>query len=230
VKRSEVNKILKNAKKFFKKQKFELPPWAFYSPEEWKGAEGHEEIVESQLGWDLTDFGSGDFKEVGLLLFTIRNGSKDGKPYAEKIMIAEVRQVTPMHYHWNKMEDIINRGGGDLRIKLYNCRERVPPGSEEYSPLDEESDVTVKIDSIEERFSAGEVVTLKPGQSICLPPYLYHEFWGERKKVLIGEVSSVNNDDNDNKFLEKIGRFPEIEEDEEPIYLLCNEYERVQTK
>lgn len=56
------------------------------------------------LGWDLTDFGFGDFNKCGLILFTIRNGNfmKDKKPYAEKIMIVEELQETPMHFHWSR--------------------------------------------------------------------------------------------------------------------------------
>ncbi len=78
------------------------------------------------MGWDITDFGSGDYEKIGLFLFTIRNGRQAdlkrmrGKLYAEKLLIADVGQVTPMHFHWNKSEDIINRGGGDLVIQLYN--------------------------------------------------------------------------------------------------------------
>ncbi len=41
--------------------------------------------------------------------------------------------------------------------------------------------------------------------------------------VLVDEVSSVNEDESDNRFLEN-ARFPEIEEDEKPFYLLCNDY------
>ena len=41
---------------------------------------------------------------------------------------------------------------------------------------------------------------------------------------LIGEVSQCNDDKIDNRFYEDIGRFPKIEEDEEPYRLLCNEY------
>ena len=62
----------------------------------------------------------------GLFLFTVRNGSPEniktmrGKLYCEKIMIVDVNQRTPMHFHWTKVEDIINRGGGKLVIKLFN--------------------------------------------------------------------------------------------------------------
>ena len=34
----------------------------------------------------------------------------------------------------------------------------------------------------------------------------------------------VNDDNTDNRFLEGMGRFSAVEEDEAPLYLLCNEY------
>jgi len=58
------------------------------------------------------------------MIVTVRNGSQDemrakrGKLYCEKVMIVGVDQVTPMHFHGNKVEDIINRGGGELVIQL----------------------------------------------------------------------------------------------------------------
>jgi D-lyxose ketol-isomerase len=173
------------------------------------------------LGWDITDFGSGNFRKKGLLLFTLRNGNlnneKYTKPYAEKIMIVEEEQVTPFHFHWNKMEDIINRGGGNLLIRLYNSTE-----SEEFG----EDPVNVSVDGRNFTIESGEIVRLTPGESITLPPYQYHEFWGEKGcgKVLVGEVSKVNDDRVDNRFYDEVGRFPAIEEDEYPLYLLCNEY------
>ena len=122
MKRSELNAIMKDAVKFIDEMKFKLPPFAFFSPEEW-AQKGHDydEIRDNMLGWDITDFGSGDFEKIGLLMFTVRNGnfndSKYIKPYAEKLLIVEEGQVTPYHFHWSKMEDIINRGGGDLVVK-----------------------------------------------------------------------------------------------------------------
>ncbi len=65
---------------------------------------------------------------------------------------------------------------------------------------------------------------LEPGESITLPTRQYHKFWGEGSRVLVGEVSNVNDDNIDNRFYEPVGRFPDIEEDEEPLYLLCNDY------
>ena len=91
-------------------------------PQDWK-KKGEEvsEIVDRRLGWDITDFGRGKFCKCGLAIFTLRNGnpvadlpSGKGKLYAEKILMFKHDQVCPFHFHWHKMEDIINRGGGEL--------------------------------------------------------------------------------------------------------------------
>ncbi len=222
MKRSEINQILADALAFFESHRFALPPFAHWTPAEWK-TKGHEadEIRENMLGWDLTDFGSGDFARLGLTLFTLRNGNvkkpENPKTYCEKIMIVREDQITPMHFHWGKAEDIINRGGGNLLVELYNADEKEGLA---------QTDVVVSLDGVERRLKAGSVVRLTPGESITLTPYLYHRFWGEkgRGRVLVGEVSTVNDDTRDNRFLEPLGRFPAIEEDEAPLRLLCSEY------
>lgn len=222
MKRSDINTIISSAKQFLTEHQFHLPPFAAWTPEEWrrKGPEV-QEIVENQLGWDITDFGSGDFPKCGLFLFTIRNGrptslhGTQGKTYAEKIMIVEVGQVTPLHFHWHKTEDIINRGGGKLVVQLYN------------STPDEQlarTEVTVSLDGVVREVSAGGTVVLHPGESITLPPRLYHAFWGEGSRVLVGEVSMVNDDRNDNRFCVPVGRFPQIDEDALPLHLLTMDY------
>ena len=220
MKRSELNKIMKNAVEFIDKMNFKLPPFAFWSPEEW-AQKGHEydEIRDNMLGWDITDFGSGDFLKIGLLMFTIRNGNfndpKYVKPYAEKLLIVEEGQITPYHFHWSKMEDIINRGGADLIVKVYNSTE---------DGRFADTDVDIYMDGRHFTVAAGSTVRLKPGESITLQTGMYHSFWAEGGKVLLGEVSKVNDDRVDNRFYESTGRFPEIEEDEKPLYLLGNEY------
>jgi D-lyxose ketol-isomerase len=224
MKRSEVNAIIRDADAFIRARGFHLPPFAYWSPRDW-GVRGKEarEIVENKLGWDITDFGSGDYRKTGLFLFTVRNGNPNnlkmmqGKIYAEKIMVVDVDQVTPMHFHWGKMEDIINRGGGNLVIQLYNS-----------TPDDglADSEVSVSMDGVTRLVKAGGIVTLSPGESITLPTRLYHKFWGEGSRVLVGEVSVVNDDDRDNRFYQAAGRFPSIEEDELPLYLLCTDYAR----
>ena len=220
MKRSEINKIILENIEFIDKMNFKLPKFAYFSPEEWseKGSE-YDEIRENMLGWDVTDYGHGDFRNIGLFLFTIRNGNinKPGKSYAEKLLISDEDQYSPMHFHHNKMEDIINRGGGNLIVEVYNATEDDQLAN---------TDVTVYIDGHTEVVPAGTKIRLTPGESITLPQRQYHAFWAEKGfgKVLIGEVSMVNDDNVDNRFYEPQGRFPTIEEDEEPIYLLCNEY------
>jgi D-lyxose ketol-isomerase len=222
MKRSYLNDRLRNAVAFLDKMKFKLPPFAFWSPEDW-AVKGHEydEIRDNMLGWDITDYGSADFMKIGLLLFTLRNGNSAGgkntKPYAEKLLITEEEQVAPLHFHWSKMEDIINRGGGNLLVQVYNS---TTDGKIDSTP------VSLKVDGRAYQVEAGSIVRLMPGESITLPTSQYHKFWGEKGAgtVLIGEVSMVNDDRTDNRFYEKIGRFPTIEEDEAPLYLLCNEY------
>ncbi len=215
---------MRDAMELFREYKITLPKFTLWSAEEWK-SKGDEviEIKENMLGWDITDFGCGDFNKVGLLLITLRNGNQKNKekypkPYAEKLMVVKENQVTPMHFHWNKMEDIINRGGGNLVIKFYN--------STKDEQLDTVSDVTVSIDGVKHTVPAGSEITIKPGESVTMTQGLYHRFWGEEGKgsVLVGEVSMCNDDTADNRFYDKVGRFPEIEEDEPPLYLLCNEY------
>jgi len=222
MKRSEINELITDSIAFFDEMKFKLPVWGYWEPSRWKGkGEVAGEIVGNMLGWDLTDFGGENFGKKGLILFTIRNGKigRDRKPYAEKIMIADELQETPMHFHWQKMEDIINRGGGNLVIELFGSNE-----NEEFS----DKPLTVKIDGIARTVEPGGSVILTPGESICLEPGMYHRFYGEkgRGKVLIGEVSMVNDDTSDNRFHEHQGRFPDIHEDEQPKYLLCTEYSK----
>jgi D-lyxose ketol-isomerase len=225
MKRSEVNQLMRKAQHFFQQYHFSMPPYATWSALDWK-KKGPEckGIIEQQLGWDITDFGSGNFYETGLLLFTLRNGSfKDlknamGKSYAEKIMIVEEDQVTPTHFHFHKMEDIINRAGGTLMIQLWNSNPR-----KEFT----HDPVTVTVDGISRHVEAGGVIELNPGESICLPQRLYHKFWGKKGSgtTLVGEVSRMNDDFVDNYFHEPVGRFSQIDEDEKPLYLLYNDYQ-----
>ncbi len=223
MKRSEINRVIKKFEALLNEYKFALPPYLSFTPEEWSTL-GHEydEIRDNKLGWDVTDYGEGHFDTLGLALITIRNGNvkmpdKYKKPYAEKIMMCDSGQVSPMHFHWNKMEDIINRGGNDILFTFYNANKE----TEEF----EDTDVLIMKDGRQYRLPAGSQVALKPGESFTLYPYLYHEFViPEGGPALIGEVSMCNDDDTDNRFKEPLGRFPTIEEDEAPYRLLCTEY------
>lgn len=223
MKRSEINRYIAEADVFFAENRFVLPPYAGWTAEEWmqRGSEANE-LCARRLGWDVTDFNSGQFEAIGLTLFTLRNGAagggKTGKIYAEKIMYVRQNQVTPFHYHVSKTEDIINRGGdgtGRLAVELYNSTEGGGFA---------QSRVSVMCDGIRREVDAGGTLILGPGESITMTPYLYHKFYAVNGPGLIGEVSSVNDDDTDNYFAEPLPRYPEIVEDEAPYRLLCNEY------
>ena len=228
MKRSELNQIMQDAVEFIRRMNFQLPPFAFWSPDDWK-VKGHEydEIRDNMLGWDITDFGGGDFPKLGLLMFTLRNGNlklpQYVKPYAEKLLIVQEEQVTPFHFHYNKMEDIINRGGGTLLVQAYDSDSKEGLSA---------SPVAVSMDGRNFSVNAGATIRVLPGESIALPAGQYHKFWGEKGTgtILLGEVSKVNDDRIDNRFYEAVGRFPQIEEDCEPLYLLGNEYPAVAEK
>ena len=189
MKRSEINRALKRMESVMNELKISLPPFCNFTPEEWL-TKGHEydEIRDNMLGWDITDYGLGDFEKVGFSLITLRNGNLNAKdrypkPYAEKLLFIEEGQYSPNHFHWFK-------DGRTYQVK------------------------------------AGTQIRLTPGESISIQPLMYHDFEVEKGTgaVLLGEVSQVNDDNTDNRFNPPVGRFPEIEEDEAPYRLLCNEY------
>lgn len=224
MKRSTVNQIIREADDFIRSFGFALPPFAYWTPAQMRARISDiGGIVDARLGWDITDYGLGTFDTKGLFLFTVRNGtladlrSGCGKCYAEKIMISRRDQISPMHRHVIKAEDIINRGGGVLALELFN--------SDAEGNVDETTRVVVETDGVERTLPPGGILKLEPGESVTLMPGNWHAFWGEGADVLIGEVSTVNDDLTDNIFREKIGRFATIEEDEDPIHLLVSDYE-----
>ncbi|NTS33111.1 D-lyxose/D-mannose family sugar isomerase [Phyllobacterium sp. BT25] len=226
MKRSEVNEIIRESDKFIRSFGYVMPPFAYWSPEELKArtASDSKAILQARLGWDITDYGQGKFDELGLFLFTTRNGNQEdlkkggGMLYAEKIMISREKQLSPMHRHIVKAEDIINRGGGTLVLELFNSN---ADGS-----VDEKTDVEVATDGRIVKLKAGGLLKLQPGESVTLLPGNWHAFWGEGGDVLIGEVSTVNDDLTDNIFREPIGRFSSIDEDEAPLHLLVSDYDK----
>jgi D-lyxose ketol-isomerase len=223
MKRSHINAIMARADDFMKSFGFVLPPFAYWAPDEMKAQRGQiDRIITGRMGWDITDYGQGDFENLGLFLFTLRNGQLNdlqkggGMCYAEKLLISKQDQISPMHRHYLKAEDIINRGGAGLAIELFGS---APDGS-----YDETAGGTVLCDGIAHDFKPGEVIILNPGESITLMPGDWHAFWGEGGDVLIGEVSTVNDDETDNWFKDPIGRFANIEEDVDPTHLLVSDY------
>jgi D-lyxose ketol-isomerase len=223
MKRSRINQIMQAAEEMIASYGFVLPPFAFWTPDELKARVAGTRIAEARMGWDITDYGQGDFDALGLFLFTVRNGRLadlkrgGGMAYAEKLLISRQDQISPMHTHVIKAEDIINRGGATLALELFNSRD---DGS-----IDEETDVTVATDGMLRTQPAGAVLRLDPGESVTLMPGNWHAFWGEGGDVLIGEVSTVNDDLTDNIFRDAIGRFSTVDEDEDPLHLLVSDYE-----
>jgi len=222
MKRSQINRLIREAADFFGRHQFLLPPFASWQADHWrKVGDRAAEIRRAGLGWDITDFGSGDFPAKGLTLFTVRNGTPNdpaGKTYCEKIMMVRENQVTPLHFHFAKMEDIINRGGGRLAIRFFWATPA--------EGLDRTRPVEISTDGLTRNLAPGELLMLEPGESVTIPRMLYHDFWAVpgHGPVMAGEVSSVNDDKTDNRFLEAPGRFPRIDEDEPPALLLCSEY------
>ena len=131
MKRSQVNDIIRAGDDFIRSFGFILPPFAYWSPGQMRDRVAEiGGILGARLGWDITDYGQGKYDELGLFLFTVRNGSEEdlrrggGMCYAEKIMISRQDQVSPMHRHVVKAEDIINRGGGDAGAQALQLRRR----------------------------------------------------------------------------------------------------------
>lgn len=222
MKRSQINEILKSGDAFIRSFGYILPPFAYWTPEQMRTT-ADRMIIDRGKGWDITDYGEGRFDEMGLFLFTVRNGnaadlaSGRGMLYAEKIMISRKNQLSPMHRHIVKAEDIINRGGGKLVLELF--------ASAEDGSIDRSAEVTVPVDGRMRTFEAGGLLKLDPGESVTLLPGVWHAFWAEGKDVLIGEVSTVNDDRTDNIFEMPINRFSTIEEDVPPLHLLVSDYD-----
>ena len=228
MKRSAVNRTIEIAKEVFSAVGFKLPPFASWTVEDWKikGPEA-DEIRLCMLGWDVTDFGQGRFDQMGRTLLTLRNGSSkypSSKDYAEKLILDPENQKPPLHFHRHKMEDIINRGGGNIMIRLYQATADDQCSSESF---------TMQMDGVTRSVRPGDILRIQPGQSLCIPPRTYHQFWGEEgtgikiggaRYTVSGEISRVCDDWNDNVWHEPCERFCRFEEDEPRKHYLVHEY------
>ena len=226
MKRSQINNALKWANQLLDKHGFKLPEYAYWTVDEWRKNKARLDTVRAvMLGWDVTDYGLDDYDNVGGVLYTIRNGDLNDKSlgalYAEKFILLWPGQKLPTHFHTMKTEDIINKAGGVLWLKLYNAKNN--------DDIDYETDVNAYMDGIRHTFKAGELVKVYPGQSITLTPRMYHTFGALEGEgdLIVGEVSSINDDNTDNHFNPSLPRFSQVEEDEEILLPLCNEYDRI---
>ena len=161
--------------------------------------------------WDITDFGLGDFVHCGLTVVNLATEAE----YCEKLMYARQGQITPCHTHARKKEDIICRAGL-LAIKLWSAK---PVPDARIVPT-----LRVAIDGVMREVKTAEAFVLQPGSRVTLYPGTWHEFYPTSEQCIIGEVSTANDDQHDNFFLNPdIGRFPGIEEDEASIVRLVSE-------
>ena len=230
LKRSTINESVHTAKIVLAHFGIHLPPFAYWNERQWlEAGPAYDEVRECMLGWDVTDFGSRDFENIGRTLFTVRNGRLNipgyPKQYAEKWLIDPEGQRAPAHFHLSKREDIICRAGGNILVQLTKTDPDGNPSNESFP---------VQVDGCTRKLSPGEIVRLHPGESLTIHPRTIHQFWGEEGTgwqlegvgyTLSSEISSVCDDWNDNVFLVDYGvRFPEIEEDEPRTCFLCNEY------
>ena len=228
--RSIINQCIDTALEVTDYFQFYLPTFAYWNVDDWRTAgDDYNEIKDCRLGWDVTDFGSNDFASIGRVLFTVRNGrfgdSNYPKEYAEKLLIDPQNQRAPAHFHKSKREDIICRAGGNILVQLTKADPTGNPSDQTF---------TIQVDGCTKRLAPGEIVRLKPGMSVNIPPETIHQFWGEEgtgypmngdRYTLSSEISSVCDDFSDNFFLVDYGvRFPEIVEDEVRRYYLCHEY------
>jgi D-lyxose ketol-isomerase len=229
MKRSEINTSIQLALDVFEAHRFPLPKWAAWAPLNWEhcGIEAAQ-IKTCMLGWQVTDFNRGDFREQGLVFFVLRNGIVNelrpaalragvaDKEYGEQIGIIQKRQVTPMLLHERVDKDLINRGGGDLVVQLYQATED--------GELDEKRRIPTFINGIAYNIKAGGITRLAPGDAITIRAGSFHKFWAEKAGCMFGEVFSVSHQAEDCVFLEDGRWFADIEEDEEALFLLRNEY------
>ncbi|XWN30777.1 MAG: D-lyxose/D-mannose family sugar isomerase [Devosia sp.] len=220
MKRSAIEAAIAEAAEAFDAAGLALPPFATWSVETWRAHAGTHAYT-SGLGWDVTDFGGGKFDALGLTLFSMRNGSAEelaagrGFSYAEKALYVKERQLTPLHRHNIKVEDIIVRGTGTLALKLRKSAADGVPGPA--------ARLSLQCDGMARETDEDGILRLTRGESVTLTTDIWHAFWAEGGPVVVGEVSSVNDDATDNVFAEPLPRFPSIEEDVPAKTLLAGE-------
>lgn len=160
--------------------------------------------------WDITDFGLDDFDKYGLVLINLAEEPE----YCEKLMYARKGQTTPSHTHAKKKEDIICRSG-QLALELWSGHPEKTVKGEVFE---------VQVNGEMRDHASGDVLTIGAGERITLTPGIFHAFWPATEGCIIGEVSTANDDTNDNIFVDSnIGRFPGIDEDEAPAIRLISE-------
>jgi D-lyxose ketol-isomerase len=223
--RSFIDRRIDAMLEFCDRCSFKLPPFALWRVEDFCAApEAAARIAEGGLGWNIVEFRRDAFAREGLSVFTLRMGDwrklKDGagRLYSEKALFAEDGQRTPHHYHVVKTEDILNRGGARFVVELFKVDRLGRRLDERVHALKDASVIEV---------AAGGRVTLEPGESLVLEPYVAHAFWAEGGAALAGEVSLANDDATDNYFLPPPDALAPIVEDAPMRHPTVRDYARL---
>jgi D-lyxose ketol-isomerase len=225
MKRSEINRRIEEAIDFIGKAGIVLPYHAHWNFKSWyQNGDLAEELRKRAIGWNITDFGSDNFLKTGVILYTPSNGIFDpvtntplDQTYAHRYFILRDGQEIMTEHHATKIEDIIVFAGAELKVELHN----VGPNEE----LDTAKEVRIMRNRIWESCTPGTVITLVSGERIRFEPRHYHRPWGYGGAVLVEEVSMVTDDLKESRHLPEAKPmvFAQIEEDAQPIYLLCTE-------
>lgn len=136
MKRSEINRIFREAGEAFRVNGWTLPP---------------------KPKWDITDFGLGAFGRLGLTLVNLA----DQPEYCEKLMYAREGQRTPAHAHRRKKEDIIARAGS-LAVRVWPRHPERSTRGELFALQVDGEPVEVASGEVV-RLNPGSRVTLVPG-------------------------------------------------------------------
>ena len=222
VKRSFIDGRIDRMLKLCDRHGVALPPFAQWREADFRAnPEPAKLIAVRGMGWNVVEFKPGLFAREGLSLFTLRMGdwrelgAGRGRLYAEKAIVAEDGQRAPHHYHVVKTEDIVNRGGARFVVELFKVDTQGAPLKDRFRAL---KDVTV-LD-----LTPGDRVSLEPGESLTLEPFIAHAFWAEGGAAVAGEVSLANDDSADNYFLPPLNAPDPIDEDAPARYVTLRDH------
>ena len=225
MKRSFIDARIEAMLSFCERHGVKLPPFALWSEDRYRAdPAAARRVAEGGLGWNIVEFTPGAFAHEGLSVFTLRMGdwrklaTGRGRLYAEKALMAEDGQRTPHHYHIVKTEDVVNRGGARFVVELFKVDRSGAPLKERFRVLKDAAMLDL---------NAGDRVSLEPGESLLLEPFVAHAFWAEGGKTLAGEVSLANDDSSDNYFLPPQALAAPIEEDQPKRFVTTRDHARL---
>ena len=218
--RSRINTLLADAEDFLAACRVALPPFAFWTPDEFERRvrDGHERLVAAGMGWLVSDFGLDDFAADGVVGFCSCSGTdqQDGRTYAERHLVLREGQRIPHRFHRRRCKDLINCGPGNLCL----CLHRTNPDD----GLDETANVQVQVDGLTRKLAPGARLVLRPGERALIEPVIFHQCRAEQDDLVAREVSSATDEESDTLFLPQVGLAAAIEEDEMPRRLLVSDY------